>query len=176
VTTRPPRPGPPSPHTPRARDSDAVTTATRRSQPHDRHSVVVVTTCPPRARDRDVATITTQRRTLSSPRPRARNGDVATTTTQRSQPHYRHVVIVTAMAASSPLAHSCSPSRPLGVHLVLIPPSRAQRRRGDNDDATIATALSSRRHHDCPLRCARTHAHLVPLSVRNTRMPALTSY
>jgi hypothetical protein len=178
MATCPPRPGPPSPHTPRARNSDAVTTATRRSQLHNHHSVIVVTTCPPRARNRDVAMIMTQRRTSSSPHPRAHNGDVATTMTQRSQPHYRHVVIVTAMAASSPLAHLCSPSCQLGVHLVLIlplvrTPSRAQRRRGDNDDATIATALSSRHHHDCPLRCARTprtalcaqHAHARPRSI-----------
>ena len=82
--------------TPRARDSDAVTTTTGRSQPHNRRGVVV-TARPPRARNRDVATITTR----------------------RSQPYDRHSVIVTPRPLVLTVAPAWLAPRPhpaLGAH------------------------------------------------------------
>jgi hypothetical protein len=161
-------------------NGDVVITTTQRSQPHYCHVIIVTAILSPRRCHRDRARLA---RTLSSShpwpaRPCAHNTDVATTTTRRLQLHYHHIVIVTAILSPrcrrhrARLAHTSSSSCPWSLART---PSRAQRRRGDNNNAMIATASSSRRHRD---RCLamRTHACLVPLSSRNTRMPALAPY
>jgi hypothetical protein len=164
----------PWPARPRVHNGDVAITTTQRSQPHYRHVIIVTAILSPRRR-RHCARLAC---TSSSSRPRTCNTDVATTTTRRSQLHYRHIVIVTAILSPchrrhhARLVHTSSSSRPWSLARM---PSRAQQRRGDDDDVMIATASLSRRHRDRHLAMC-THACLIPLSVRNTRMPALAPY
>jgi hypothetical protein len=169
----------PWPTHPRVRNGNVAITTMQRSQPHYCHVIIVTTILLPRCRRHRAHLACTSSSSCPWPAcPRAHNADVATTTMRRSQAHYWHIIIVTAILLPrrrrhrACLAHTSSSSRPWSLART---PSCVQRQHGDDDDTTIATASSSRCHRDRRL-AMRTHTCLVPLSVCNTRMPALTPY
>jgi hypothetical protein len=141
VTTRPPHPGPPSPaHPSRSRqrrgDDNNVTIATAQLPQR----------CHWHCRAR-LAHTSSSSRPWPAPRPhptlgawparlRACNGDVAMMMTRRLQPHYRHVVIVTAVLRCTHMhasyrslrtTHACPPS----LHIRKLPYTYAGFKNGD---------------------------------------------
>ena len=139
----------PPPHTPCTRDSDTVTTPTRPSQPHDHLGHHSPTSRPP-----SPTLLTSPWPCTPSHAQQSHGNDDNMTIAAARSPRCRRHHLRTRAHRHAHLACTLSSSPPW-----IATPPHAQRRCGNDDDATIATALSSRHYRD---RHLAMHTHACP--------------